>query len=84
MAVPTYEILEAWRDGHGPIRHSEETVQHMQALAALDLVEPKQLCQLLAAATASTPRSCDEWGACVERYAVDRLGSPANLSATRN
>lgn len=84
MAVAIFETREAWSDGYGPIRHSEETVQHMQALTALDLVVPERLYRLLAAATASTPRSCDQWVACVERYAVDRLSSPADLAATRH
>ena len=84
MAVPTSETFEAWREGHVPIRHREETVQRMKALTVSDRVEPDRLYRLLAAAAACTPRSCDEWVACADRNAIDGLGSPADLAATRH
>ena len=34
MAEATSETFKAWRDGCGPIRHGDETVERIQALAA--------------------------------------------------
>jgi phosphoketolase len=50
MAATTSSAFKYWRAGYGPIKHSDETVEHIRALAHSPKLNPDELYRLLAAA----------------------------------
>lgn len=81
MNRSTKASSEVWRQGYGLIRHNDETIERVAALAASGLIEPETLYRILAAADRLT--SAGMWTVVHMTYAhrVDLTGAPLPAEA---
>lgn len=81
MAATTSSGFDHWRAGYGPIRHRDETVERIRALADAGRIEPVRLYRLLSAADRLA--SAAMWTVVHMTYArrVDLSGAPLPADA---
>ena len=77
----TTAISKTWQQGYGPIRHNDETIERVAALAASGLLDPDALYHILIAADRLT--SAAMWTVAHMTYAhrVDLSGEPLPAEA---
>ncbi len=81
MDAMTTKAFETWRNGYGPIRHQDETIERVRAVADSGRMEPANLYRLLTAADHLT--SAAMWTVVHMTYAtrVDLSGAPLQADA---
>lgn len=84
MSAPALQAFEYWRAGYGPIKHGEETVERIYALAQSGRLEEERLYGLLAAADRLTCAAM--WTIVHMTYAkrVDLSGAPLPAEAFKS